>query len=105
MVDVADDKQAADIVLLDIREVSSFTDYFVIMSAGSRRQMDALSQDMQSELKQAGASLHHREGGLESGWLLLDFGDVIVHVFAPEVRDHYQLEELWARGKQLVRIQ
>ena len=105
MVDVADDKQAADIVLLDIREVSSFTDYFVIMSAGSRRQMDALSQDMQSELKQAGASLHHREGGLESGWLLLDFGDVIVHVFAPEERDHYQLEELWSRGKQLVRIQ
>ena len=103
--DVADDMQATDIVLLDIREVSSFADFFVIMSAGSRRQMDALAQDMQSELKETGASLHHREGGLESGWLLLDFGDVIVHVFAPEERAHYRLEEFWSKGKQMVRIQ
>ena len=93
--DVADDKQAVDIVLLDIRDVSSFTDFFVIMSAGSRRQMDALSQDMQSELKQAGASLHHREGGLESGWLLLDFGDVVFHAFSAEGRQFYDLESLW----------
>ena len=103
--DVADDKQAADIVLLDIREVSSFTDYFVIMSAGSRRQMDALSQDMQSELKQAGASLHRREGGLESGWLLLDFGDVIVHLFGAEERDYYRIEGAWPEAVEVIRIQ
>ena len=104
-VDVADDMQATDIVLLDIREVSSFTDFFVVMSAESPRQMDALAQNMQGELKEAGAALHHREGGLESGWLLLDFGDVIVHVFAPEERAHYQLEAFWSKGKQVVTIQ
>ena len=102
---MASEKQATDILLLDIRKVSSFADFFVIMTAESKRQMDALSEDMVGTLKRAGASLHHREGSLTSGWLLLDFGDVIVHVFAPEERDFYQLEELWASGRQVVRIQ
>ncbi|MDO8751118.1 MAG: ribosome silencing factor [Dehalococcoidia bacterium] len=104
-VDVASDKQATDILLLDISKVSTFTDFFVIMTAESRRQMDALSEDMEGELKRSGASLHHREGSTESGWLLLDFGDLIVHLFAPEEREFYQLEELWAKGQQVVRVQ
>lgn len=104
-VDVASEKQATDILLLDIRKVTTFADFFVIMTAESRRQMDALSEDMEGEMKRSGASLHHREGTPESGWLLLDFGDVIVHLFAPEERDFYKLEELWAKGQQVVRIQ
>lgn len=104
-VDVASDKQATDILMLDISKISSFTDFFVIMTAESRRQMDALSEDMEGELKRSGASLHHREGSTESGWLLLDFGDLIVHLFAPEEREFYQLEELWAKGQQVVRVQ
>jgi len=104
-VDVASDKQATDILLLDIRKVSSFADFFVIMTAENRRQMEALSEDVEVALKRAGASFHHREGSVTSGWILLDFGDVIVHLFAPEEREFYQLEQLWARGRDLVRVQ
>lgn len=104
-VDVASEKQATDILLLDIRKVSTFADFFIILTAESRRQMDALSEDMEGELKRSGASLHHREGSTASGWLLLDFGDVIIHLFAPEEREFYQLEERWSRGQQVVRIQ
>ena len=105
VVSVAEDKQASDILLLDIRKVSSFADFFVILTAENKRQMRALAEDMEHELKQAGASLHHREGGVDAGWLLLDFSDVIVHLFAPEERGFYQLEERWSRGRQVVRIQ
>ena len=104
-VDVASEKQATDILLLDLRKVSTFADFFVIMTAESRRQMDALSQDMEGELKRLGARLHHREGTPDSGWLLLAFGDVIVHLFAPEEREFYQLEERWSKGQQVVRVQ
>ena len=103
--EVAEEKQASDILLLDIRKVSSFADVFVIMTAESRRQMQALAEDIQENLKKTGVAMHHREGGMESGWLLLDFSDVIVHLFAPEVRDYYRLEERWAKGRQAVRIQ
>lgn len=104
-VDVASEKQATDILLLDISNVSGFTDFFVIMTAGSRRQMEALSEDVLVMLKSAGASLYHREGNTASGWLLLDFGDLVIHVFAPEQRAFYRLEDLWSIGKELVRIQ
>jgi len=104
-VEVGSEKQATDILLLDISKVSSFADFFVIMTAQSRRQMEALSGDVEGVLKQEGASLHHREGSINAGWLLLDFSDVIVHLFAPEEREFYGLEERWARGRQIVRIQ
>jgi len=102
---VASEKQATDILLLDVRKVSTFADFFVIATAESRRQMDVLSQDMEAALSGSGASFHHREGSPTSGWLLLDFGDLIIHLFAPEEREFYQLEELWSKGQQLVRIQ
>ena len=75
------------------------------MTAQSQRQMEALAEDVEEALKRSGASFHHREGGVNAGWLLLDFGDVIVHLFAPEEREFYRLEERWARGQQIVRIQ
>ncbi len=103
--DVASEKQASDILLLDVRKVVSFADYFVIMSAESRRQMDALAEELAGEMKRAGASLHHKEGTTGSGWVLLDFGDVILHLFATETREFYQLEELWAKARTVVRIQ
>ena len=102
---MASEKQAADILLLDVREVASFADYFVIMSAESRRQMDALAEDLAREMKRAGASLHHKEGTANSGWVLLDFGDVILHLFATETREFYQLEQLWAKARTVVRLQ
>ena len=104
-VDVASEKQATDILLMDIRQVTTFADFFVIMTAESRRQMEALSEDMEEVLKVSGVALHHREGTTDSGWLLLDFGDVIVHLFAPEERGFYKLEDLWSTGHQVLRIQ
>lgn len=103
--DVASDKQASDIVLLDIRGLTTFADYFVIMTVDNRRLMNALQEDLAQSLKKEGATLHHLEGTIDSGWLLLDFGDVIVHLFAPEERDFYRLDELWAKAQQVVRIQ
>ena len=105
IVEVASEKQATDILLLDIREVSTFADFFVIMSADSQRQMEALVEEIAQEIKRQGVRLHHREGTSESGWLLLDCGDVIVHIFAPQERDYYRLEEVWSRARLLVRIQ
>jgi len=97
--------QATDILLVDISQVSDFADFFIILTAGNRRQMEAVSENVQVAMKGVGASLHHREGTTSSGWVLLDFGDVIVHLFAPEEREVYQLEELWSHGQQVVRIQ
>ena len=102
---MASDKQATDILLLDIRKVSSFADFFVILTAESRRQMEALAEDLDTVLKRSGNSLHHKEGSSKSGWILMDFGDVIVHLFAPEEREFYRLEELWSEGQQIVRVQ
>ena len=104
-VDAASEKLASDIVLLDIREVSDFADYFVILTAESRRQMDSLAQDIEHELESAGATLHHREGTPGSGWRLLDFGDVIVHLFGSEEREFYDLEDAWSWAVEVVRIQ
>ena len=104
-VDVASDNQASDIVLLDIGEVSSFADYFVILSADSARQIGALSEDLVNALERSGVRLHHREGTADTGWVLLDFGDVIVHLFGREKRDFYSLEDVWGQASELVRIQ
>ena len=104
-VDVASEKQASDILLLDIRKVSGFADYFVVMSTENHRQMYALAESLVDTFKEAGASLHHREGSMNSGWILLDFGEVILHLFYKEVREHYQLEKLWSTGKTVLRVQ
>ena len=106
VVDIASDLQAEDIVLLDIRGQAIFADYFVIMTAGTDRQARALREDMVRRLKLSGVNLNNREGGRgDSGWVLLDFGDVIVHIFGQEQRDYYRLEGLWSKAPQVVRIQ
>jgi ribosome-associated protein len=103
-VEVASEKLAEDIVLLDLRQIASFADYFVIMSAESTRQIEALEDDITRAMKEAGVSRFHREGTLGSGWILLDFSDIIVHIFGPEEREFYGLERLWGRAQQVVRI-
>ena len=104
VVEVASEKQAEDIVMLDIRRLAGFADYFVIMSVQSQRQLEALQEDLVKALKDSGASLHHREGTARSGWVLLDYSDVIVHLFGTEERAYFGLEELWAGAAQVVRI-
>jgi ribosome-associated protein len=104
-VDVASDRQAEDIVLLDVRQVTPFVDYMVIMSAGSVRQLNALARELEDALEKAGLDLHHREGTATSGWVLIDFGGLVLHVFSQEQRSYYRLEQVWQSAKQLVRIQ
>ena len=105
IVDLLADRQAEDVLLLDIRQVASFADYFVIATAVNNRQMRALVQLIDSELREEDIKPLHREGGIDSGWILVDYGDIILHVFSPELRDYYALEELWQDATEVVRIQ
>lgn len=103
-VEAASEKQAQDIVMLDIRQLTGFADYFVILSAESRRQLQALEEDLVKTLKGSGVPLHHREGTAEAGWILLDYSDVIVHLFGVEERSYYRLDQLWSGAAEVVRI-
>jgi ribosome-associated protein len=105
IVDLLSDRQAEEIVLLDIRRLSSFADFFVIATAENPRQMRALVEQTNKELRADGVSAAHVEGELDSGWVLVDYGSVIVHLFSREQRAYYGLEELWQAAPQVVRIQ
>ncbi len=104
-VDVASDKKASDVILLDIRNVSLIADYFVICSGRNTRQIQAIADAIDEELSKQGANVLHREGSAETGWLLLDYGDVIVHVFGQKEREYYRLERLWSEAKTVVYLQ
>ena len=104
-VDTASDKKAFDILLLDIREVTTIADYFVICSGNNARQIQAIADAVDEELGKQGVRLLHREGVAETGWVLLDFGDVIMHIFAPQEREYYRLERLWSEAKTVVYLQ
>jgi ribosome-associated protein len=105
VVDLLADRQAEDILLLDIRKVTLFADYFVIASAQTVRQMQALRDAIDSELAKDGITPYGREGEPASGWMLLDLGDVIVHIFGPDERHFYDLEGLYQQATPVVRIQ
>ena len=105
VVEVATNKQASDIVLLDVCEICSFASYFVICNGESKRQIKAICGEIEQVLKKEGVLPYHREGTLDSGWLLFDYGDVIIHIFAPAEREFYQLAELWSQAVPVVRIQ
>jgi ribosome-associated protein len=91
--------------LLDLRSVSLLADYFVICSGESERQVNAIVDEITEKTKEEGVRPLHVEGDSSSGWLLVDYGGVIVHVFAPVMRDYYQLEKLWSDAAVVVRIQ
>jgi ribosome-associated protein len=90
---------------LDIRHISFLADYFVICSGETERQVKAIVDEITEKAKEDGVKPLHIEGDPPSGWVLMDYGDVIVHVFAPAVRDYYQLEKLWSDALLVVRIQ
>jgi len=104
-VEAAEDKKAADIVLLDVTGLTTIADYFVICSGGSERQLAAIVAAIVDRVHEVGVRPYSREGAALSHWLLLDLGSVIVHVLAPPERDYYQLERLWAQAKTVVRVQ
>ena len=92
-------------MLLDARGVCSFADYFVICNGDSERQIQAIYDEVGHTLKKEGILPHHHEGTVDSGWLLLDFGNVIVHIFIPFEREYYQLDKLWSLATPIIRIQ
>ena len=104
IVDLVVDKLGEDVLLLDIRPVSTIADFFVVCNGTSERQVEAIHKHILSELKKMGTRPLHREGTGASGWMLLDYGAVIVHIFLPVTRQYYSLEQLWKNAKTVVRI-
>ncbi len=98
---VAADRRALDMVVLDLREASSITDYFLICSGGSTRQVQAIADAIDEQLGKRGVASLGVEGYQEARWILMDYGDVIVHVFSQETRDFYDLERLWANAPKI----
>jgi len=105
IVELAEDKKAADIVLLDLGELTTLADAFVICSGGSERQISAIADGIIEGLKDERVKPIGREGTSESHWVLIDYGSVIVHVFTPPERDYYQLEKHWGEARVIVRVQ
>ena len=89
------DKKGRDIVIIEIGLKASFADYFVIASGGSERQIEALADEVDDKMAEAGIELKGREGKNTSGWILMDFGDVIVNVMTEEMRQKYNIEKVW----------
>jgi ribosome-associated protein len=100
-VKAADDKQATDIVVLDLRKAAGFTDYFIICSGSNSRQIRAIADGVVDALGAEGEKPAHVEGNDRSEWILLDYFDFIVHVFAPGTRTFYGLERLWGNAEQV----
>ena len=105
VVDVIADMKGEDVLLLDIRDISILADCFVIGSTTSERQADAIVEDILREVKQAfNVKPLHVEGDAASGWILMDYGGVVVHLFTPELRSYYDLEGLWREARIVVRV-
>jgi len=105
LVETLDQKKGEDILLLDLIGVCSFADYFVFCSGTSERMLKALADEAQQAVKkQHGINARNVEGTPDAGWILMDYGDVILHLFAPATREYYQLEELWREGNILLRM-
>jgi len=105
IVELAEDKKAADIVLLDLGGLTSMADYFIICSGGSERQLSAIADGIISSLRDEKTRPIGREGTAASHWVLVDFGSVIVHIFTPPERDYYSLEKRWAEARTVLRVQ
>jgi len=104
-VDEASEKLGSDIVLLDTEGISSFADYFVIVSGETDRHIESMAEDISRRSRKMGVHVTHREGSGKGGWLLVDFTGVVVHLFTREQREHYGLEQLWSRATEIVRVQ
>ena len=105
IVDVLEDKKGEDIVLLDIRELAPFADYFVICTGTSDRMLNALADSVEEAMKAKYGQKPRSEGSPQAGWVLVDYGDVVLHLFSPDRREYYRLEELWVQAKILLHLQ
>ena len=101
IVKALDSKRAQKIEMIHVTEVTILADYFILCTATSTTQIRTLADLCEEAAEQLGEELHHREGERESGWVLLDFSSVVVHIFLPEQREFYNLERLWSDGTQV----
>ncbi len=92
---IADDKKAEDITILDLRNITTLTDSFVICSVTNNRQARAIAQEIEEKLAKLGLRLDHIEGYPDSNWILMDYTDLVIHIFTKEIREYYDLEHLW----------
>jgi ribosome-associated protein len=100
-VKAADDKKAHDLVVLDISKIASFADYFLLCTGDSSRQMQAIADEIEEKLKAFGIRPSHREGYQNAEWILMDYIDLVVHIFSKDARVYYDLERLWRDGKKM----
>jgi ribosome-associated protein len=105
IVQIAEDKKAEDILMLDIRGLSVIADYFVICTGTSERQVRAIARDLDEQLGKQGITPIHIEGLSDARWVLMDYNTVIVHIFDPITRDYYRLDKLWADAPRVLVIQ
>jgi ribosome-associated protein len=105
IVDVCVDKKASDVTLIEVGRVTTLADFFVICTGNSDRQIGAISSAVRDRMKESGVRLLQYEGLPIDGWVLLDYGQVIVHVFAAEERAYYDLEKRWNEAPTLLKIQ
>jgi ribosome-associated protein len=105
LADIISDTPARDTVVLDIHELSPFADYFVITAGENERQLRAITRTVIERMDEAGVRPRRSEGTATGGWILLDFGDVLVHIFSVDQREFYRLEDLWAEAPTLLAIQ
>ena len=105
MVDIAEDRKAEDIVMLDIRKVSIIADYFVICTGTSERHVKAIAKEIDEKLGEAGQNPLNVEGMADAKWVLIDYGPVLVHIFDQTTRDFYRLEQLWAGAQPVLVVQ
>lgn len=105
IINFLEEKKAEKIVLLDIHEVSSFTSYFIICNGTSDRMLEALSTAIREFAKKEFSQPVRIEGDARTGWMIADLMDVVVHIFSPDQRSYYRLEQLWDKGKRLVSLQ
>lgn len=105
IVDLAADRKAEDILLLDIRAASYVADFFVLCNGTSERHIKALAEEIRESLRDQGVRPLHIEGTSDSGWILMDYGAVVVHIFGREQREYYALDRLWREAIPLLHIQ
>jgi ribosome-associated protein len=100
-----ENKKGEDIILIDLHDIAIFADYFVICSGSTNRMIQALVDSAIDQVKKDYRINARVEGQAEDGWMLVDYGDIILHIFSPQRRDYYRLEELWSEGKVLLHVQ
>jgi len=105
LVDAIADRKGSDIIMLDVRPVSLLADYFIICTGDTERQVKAIVDEILERAGKSGLKPLQAEGTPASGWVILDYGSIIAHIFMPAQRDYYQLERLWSDAPLVVRIQ